>query len=106
MAKRHVCRLHGKNNGQNAVARLYQSDPSHLLKAAAKADVLQQRLESKGRSTCKAGMGGGEMLSNPELGCPSPGTGYALGKGKHLLGHPPNHLARHIPANTIYTAVF
>lgn len=77
MTKRHFCRLHGKNNGQNAVARLYQSDPSHLLKAAAKTDVLQQGFESKGRSTCNAGVGGGEMLSNPDL------AAHPLAQGTH-----------------------
>lgn len=106
MPKRHFHRLHGKNSDYNAVARLCQSDPLHLLKAAAKVDVPQQGFESKGRYTCKAGTGGGEMLFNPELGCPPPGTGYARGKGKHLLGHPPDHLDSHIPANTIYAAIF
>lgn len=46
------------------------------------------------------------MLFNPELGCPPPGTGYALGKGKHILGYPPDHLDSRIPANTTYAAIF
>lgn len=106
MAKRLFCCLHGKNSNLNAVARLAQSDPLHILKAAAQVDVLQQSIESKAKYTCKFGMGGREMPFSLELGSPLAGSEYVLGEFKHLLCHPPNHLVSHVPVNTICVAIF